>query len=81
VSNLSQQQFTHTAKAKDGSWSGSVTPMGASSAAHAKAIIEQGGKYEVTTGKGEDNRFSGGSFGPTQISGKGRSGTDSMDRM
>jgi hypothetical protein len=43
------QSFTHTAKAKDGSWSGSVTPMGASSAAHAKAIIEQGGKYEVTT--------------------------------
>jgi hypothetical protein len=45
------QSFTHTAKAKDGSWSGSVTPMGASSAAHAKAIIEQGGKYEVTTQK------------------------------
>jgi len=45
------QSFTHTAKAKDGSWSGSVTPMGASSAAHAKAIIEQGGKYEVTTAK------------------------------
>lgn len=38
-------------------------------------------KDEVTTGKGEDNRFSGGSFGPTQISGKGRSGTDSKDRM
>jgi hypothetical protein len=31
--------------------------------------------------RGEDNRFSGGSFGPTQISGKGRSGTDSKDRM
>jgi hypothetical protein len=45
------KQFTHTVKAKDGSWSGSVTPMGASSAAHAKAIIEQGGKYEVTTHK------------------------------
>jgi hypothetical protein len=44
-------QFTHTAKAKDGSWSGSVTPMGAKSAAHAKGIIEQGGQYEVTTGK------------------------------
>ena len=43
--------FTHSVKAKDGSWSGSVTPMGASSAAHAKGIIEQGGKYEVTTGK------------------------------
>ena len=27
--------FTHSVKAKDGSWSGSVTPMGASSAAHA----------------------------------------------
>jgi len=43
--------FTHSVKAKDGSWSGSVTPMGASSAAHAKGIIEEGGKYEVTTGK------------------------------
>lgn len=43
--------FTHSVKAKDGSWSGSVTPMGATSAAHAKGIIEQGGKYEVTTGK------------------------------
>lgn len=43
--------FTHSVKAKDGSWSGSVTPMGASSAAHAKGIIEQDGKYEVTTGK------------------------------
>ena len=45
------KSFTHTARAKDGSWSGSVTPMGAKSAAHAKAIIEQGGKYEVTTHK------------------------------
>lgn len=44
-------QFTHTAKAKDNSWSGSVTPMGAKSAAHAKSIIEQDGNYEVTTGK------------------------------
>jgi hypothetical protein len=44
-------QFTHTAKAKDESWSGSVTPMGAKSAAHAKGIIEQDGKYEVTTDK------------------------------
>jgi hypothetical protein len=49
MASLSQQQFTHTVKAKDGSWSGSATPMGAKSAAHAKAIIEQSGKYEVTT--------------------------------
>ena len=33
-------QFTHTVKAKDGSWSGSVTPMGAKTAAHAQGIIE-----------------------------------------
>jgi hypothetical protein len=51
MANLSPQQFTHTVKAKDGSWSGSVTPMGAKSAAHAKGIIEQSGKYEVTTAK------------------------------
>jgi hypothetical protein len=51
VTNLNTQQFTHTVKAKDGSWSGSVTPMGAKSAAHAKGIIEKGGKYEVTTHK------------------------------
>jgi hypothetical protein len=43
--------FTHSVKAKDGSWSGSVTPLHATSAAHAKGIIEEGGKYEVTTGK------------------------------
>lgn len=43
--------FTHSVKAKDGSWSGSVTPMDAGSADHAKGIIEQDGKYEVTTGK------------------------------
>lgn len=49
MANLNEQQFTHTVKAKDGSWSGSVTPMGAKTAAHAKAIIEQSGKYEVTT--------------------------------
>jgi hypothetical protein len=47
----SRGSFTHSVKAKDGSWSGSVTPMGASSADHAKGIIEQDGKYEVTTGK------------------------------
>jgi hypothetical protein len=45
------QSFTHTVKAKDGSWSGSVTPLGAKSAAHAKGMIEQDGKYEVTTHK------------------------------
>ena len=43
--------FTHSVKAKDGSWSGSVTPMGASSADHVRGIIEQDGNYEVTTGK------------------------------
>jgi|APGre2960657404_1045060.scaffolds.fasta_scaffold650041_1 hypothetical protein len=47
----SRGSFTHSVRAKDGSWSGSVTPMGATSAAHAKGIIEQDGKYEVTTGK------------------------------
>lgn len=47
----SRGSFTHSVKAKDGSWSGSVTPMGATSADHAKGIIEQDGKYEVTTGK------------------------------
>ena len=51
MSNLNTQQFTHTVKAKDCSWSGSVTPMGAKSAAHAKGIIEKSGKYEVTTHK------------------------------
>ncbi len=49
--NLQPKQFTHTVKAKDGSWSGSVTPLGAKTAAHAKAIIEQSGQYEVTTHK------------------------------
>lgn len=50
--NASQRgSFTHSVRAKDGSWSGSVTPMNATSAAHAKGIIEQDGKYEVTTGK------------------------------
>jgi hypothetical protein len=49
--DLQSKQFTHTVQAKDGSWSGSVTPMGAKSAAHAKSMIEQGGEYEVTTGK------------------------------
>ena len=43
--------FTHSVRAKDGSWSGSVTPMNATSADHARGIIEQDGKYEVTTGK------------------------------
>jgi hypothetical protein len=43
--------FYSQCRAKDGSWSGSVTPMGATSADHAKGIIEQDGKYEVTTGK------------------------------
>jgi len=51
MTNLNPQQFTHTVKAKDGSWSGSVTPMGAKTAEHAKGIIEQSGKYEVTTHK------------------------------
>ena len=43
--------FTHSVSAKDGSWSGSVTPMAATSPAHAKGIIEQDGKYKVTTGE------------------------------
>jgi hypothetical protein len=47
----SRGSFTHSVRSKDGSWSGSVTPMGATSADHAKGIIEQDGKYEVTTGK------------------------------
>jgi hypothetical protein len=49
--NLQPQQFTHTVEQKDGGWSGSVTPLGAKSAEHAKAIIEKGGQYKVTTGK------------------------------
>jgi hypothetical protein len=49
--SLQPNQFTHTVKAKDGSWSGSVTPIGAKSASHAKSMIEQDGKYEVTTNK------------------------------
>lgn len=51
MSNLQPKQFTHTVEAKDGSWSGSVTPMGAKTAEHAKAIIEKSGQYKVTTGK------------------------------
>ena len=43
--------FTHSVRAKDGSWSGSVTPMNAGTADHAKGIIEADGNYEVTTGK------------------------------
>jgi hypothetical protein len=48
--NLQPQQFTHVVEQKDGGWSGSVTPMGAKSAAESKAMIEQSGTHRVTTG-------------------------------
>jgi len=47
--NLSPKQFTFQAKEKaPGGWSGSVTPLGATSAAHARAMVEQSGTHEVT---------------------------------
>lgn len=50
MANLQPKQFTHTVEQKDGGWSGSVTPFAATSAAHAKAMIEKSGTHKVTTG-------------------------------
>ena len=64
--NLQPKQFTHTVEQKDGGWSGSVTPFAATSAAHAKAMIEKSGTHKVTTGSTEATRAS--------VAGKGRAG-------
>ena len=40
-------QWTFTAKANDGSWSGSVTPLGAKNFFDAKRMASGGGTYTV----------------------------------
>ena len=69
MSNLQPKQFTHTVEQKDGGWSGSVTPFAATSAAHAKAMIEKSETHKVTTGSTEATRATRAS-----VAGKGMAG-------